>query len=158
MVCLCCTHNLVLARLQFSFWILHCTIHYTYVIRSRETGSCTIQLRICIFLKLIHFMLQKAFIKTPGSCGVALRWTHTFSETETGTPFTAIIQIGTDRTMWNIKSEKKRQRRQSPNKRVPAETSKEKRQQRERERATAAIFFYPFLDHVTKKLFKRTNQ
>ncbi len=86
-------------------------------------------------------MLQKAFINTPESCGVALRWTHTFSETETGTPFTAIIQIGTDRTMWNIKSEKKKQRRQSPNKRVPAETSKEKEKETEQQLQSSFIRF-----------------
>ncbi len=105
-------------------------------------------LRIFIFLKLMHFMLQKACINTPESCGVALRWTHTFSETETGTRFTVIIQIGTDRTMWNIKSEKKRQRRQSSNKKASKKPAK-KRGSKEKEQQLS-IFFYPFLDHVTK--------
>lgn len=41
---------------------------------------------------------------------------------------------------------KKRERGQSPEKRAPAKKS----QQRERDRATFTVFFYPFLDHVTE--------
>ncbi len=81
-------------------YIPHCPVCsnlYTAV-----NGACFwIWKKVSIITKLLHTAPELSFISTPEPCGVVLWWMDT-SFSETGAPFTAVIQIGTDRTMWNI--------------------------------------------------------
>ncbi len=72
-----------------------------------ETGKLHISvynvLRIDIFLKLKHRFASEVLYLHPGAvwCSFVMVG-YFFSDSETGSPFTAILQIGTDRTMSNI--------------------------------------------------------
>ncbi len=109
MVSLWSKQNLVLVRLHASLQSLlsqdHSLLSGSYVAsfimsRSYARPPC----RYASFLNLCIVSLPNAFINTPEPCGLVLWWMDTFYyfQIQKRAPFTAVIQIGTDRTILNI--------------------------------------------------------